>query len=88
MIGQKFNGKWTINTLGEKNDAINKGLGQVNELRVVARGKSAVLYVNDRDIATYTHGPAEVGRKIGVYVEARADPSIWAFSNLTIRKVQ
>jgi hypothetical protein len=88
FIGQIIKGKWTINDLDPPDGAANIGAGQVNELRVVMKGKSAVLYVNDNQLATYTHGPATVGGMIGLYGEAGDDPCTCAFSNLTVRKAQ
>ena len=64
---------------------IRKGLGQFNELRVVTKGKSAQLIINDEKLATYTGFPPEAGSGIGLLATSGDTPSTWMFSDLVVR---
>jgi len=65
--------------------SIRKGLGKVNELRVVTKGKSAQLLINDEKLATYTGFPPDGGSRIGLIAESGNEPCTWAFSSLVVR---
>jgi hypothetical protein len=67
-------------------DEVLKGLGQVNQLRVVTSGKSATVYVNDKQIATFKGFPPTGGSQIGLQADSGTEPYTWAFSELSVRK--
>lgn len=66
------------------NKAVNKGLGQTNELRVLTVGKSATLYVNGQEIATTAGFPPPSGGRIGLHAESGATVYTWEFSDLEV----
>ena len=49
-----------------ENQAINKGIGQVNKLRVVTQGRQATAYINDKQVTTFNGQPPQGGGCIGV----------------------
>ena len=76
-----------VNPVGyASNAAVNKGVGQVNELRVLTVGKSATLYVNDKQIATIKGFPPALGGRVGVHAESGTTVYTWEFSGLEVRQ--
>jgi hypothetical protein len=67
-------------------DEVNKGLGQMNALRVVTSGKLATIYVNDTQVATFKGYPPAGPSKIGMHAESGTDPSTWSFSGVSVHK--
>jgi hypothetical protein len=84
---KNFGGK-TESLAGSKVlDSVVKGKGQVNELRVVTKGKKATVYVNDQPAASVENDALpEFGSKIGLFGGATAEPYSWSFSDLIVRK--
>lgn len=68
-------------------DAVKKGIGEVNELRVVTKGNVATFYVNDQPIATCQGKPPELGSQIGLRAVSAAELYTWAFADLKVRKL-
>ena len=70
-------------------DEVLKGIGRVNELRVVTQGKTATVYVNEKQAASIeTDALPEGGSKIGLYAGSGSEPYSWSFSDLVVRKPQ
>jgi len=69
-------------------DSIKKGLNQVNELRVVTKGKMATFYINGQQIATFKGFPPDGGSEFGVYAESGEVVYVWQFSDLMVLKPQ
>lgn len=67
-------------------DAVRKGVGQSNQLRVVTKGKSAEIYVNDQKVADYQGDPPPHGGRIGLGGGSDDNLYTWAFSDLVVRK--
>jgi hypothetical protein len=90
--GQLAVKRWTNNrTLSpvdwRETTAIKKGVGQTNELRVVAKGNQATVYVNDTEVVTFKGQPPQGGGFIGVRgSSAEKSPITWEFSDLKITK--
>jgi hypothetical protein len=67
--------------------SIKKGIGQVNELRVVTRGNRATAYINDTEVITFNGQPPDGGSLIGVKASsAEKSQIVWEFSDLKITK--
>jgi hypothetical protein len=67
--------------------AIKKGVGQTNELRVVAKGNQATVYINDTEVITFKGQPPQGGGFVGVRgSSAEKSPIVWEFSDLKITK--
>src|ERR1700737_3370770 len=68
-----------------ENEAINKGIGQVNKLRVVTKGRQAIAYINDKQLTTFSGQPPQGGGCVGVSGGSpeRAQ-NTWQFTNLQV----
>src|SRR5580693_1926774 len=72
-----------------ENEAINKGIGQVNRLRVVTKGHQATAYINDKQVATFNGQPPHGGGCIGVSGGSPENAqNIWQFANLQVIALQ
>lgn len=82
------NGRLLAPVLLKPNDAIDEGLGKLNELRVVTRGKSATVYINGRPAASVEGTPPEHGSLVGVMARSPAVRCRWEFSDFVVREPQ
>ena len=72
-----------------KNEAIHKGIGQVNKLRVVTKGHQATAYINDKQVTTFNGQPPQGGSCIGVSGGSPENAqNTWQFTNLQVVAVQ
>jgi hypothetical protein len=69
-------------------DAVKKGLNQVNELRVVTKGHMATVYINDKEVASFKGFPPEGGSEVGLHAESGTAIYTWTFSDFVVRKPQ
>ena len=68
-----------------ENGAINKGIGQVNKLRVVTKGRQATAYINDKQVTTFDGQPPQGGGCIGVSGGSPENAqNTWQFANLRV----
>lgn len=68
-----------------ENEAISKGIGQVNKLRVVTKGRQATAYINDKLVTTFYGQPPQGGGCIGVSGgSAQNSQNTWQFTNLQV----
>jgi hypothetical protein len=80
------NSKW-LNPVGWRpSDAVKKGIGQVNELRVVTKGKTATFYVNDKEVVTFKGFPPDGGSLVGLHGESNDSAYTWEFTDFVVRK--
>src|SRR5580700_1027163 len=71
-----------------ENEAIDKGIGQVNKLRVVTKGRQATAYINDKQVTTFYGQPPQGGGCIGVSGgSAENAQNTWQFANLQVMAV-
>jgi glucose/mannose transport system substrate-binding protein len=69
--------------------AINKGIGQVNKLRVVTKNHQAIAYINDQPVATFTGQPPQGGGCVGVSGGSPENAqNIWQFTNLQVMALE
>jgi glucose/mannose transport system substrate-binding protein len=67
------------------NQAINKGIEQVNRLRVVTTGSEATAYINDKQVAKVNGQPPPGGGRIGISGGSAKDfQNVWQFANLKV----
>ncbi len=65
-VQRLIRGRW-LSPVGWRNsDAIKKGTDQPNLLRVVTKGRSATIYINGKELATFSTQPPEGGQLVGV----------------------
>lgn len=66
---------------------IQKGIGQVNQLRVVTKGSQATVYINGIEVVTFNGQPPQGGGFIGVKGSSAEKSQItWEFSELKVTK--
>ncbi|MBV9105339.1 MAG: extracellular solute-binding protein [Verrucomicrobia bacterium] len=77
--------RW-LNPVGwTASDAINKGIGQVNKLRVVTKLRQATAYINDKQVITINGQPPQGGGCVGVSGgSAQESQNTWQFANLRV----
>ena len=69
-VGRYANNRWLTVIEWKPNDAIKKGLGQANELRIVTKGHTATLYVNGVQLANFKGQPPEGGGAVGLMADS------------------
>jgi len=87
QVARRTRDRWLTVVDGRILDAIRRGVGQENTIRVTTRGSLATIYVNDQQVTSFRGYPPAEGGKIGVQAEADADPTMWAFANVVVREL-
>lgn len=86
-VSRYVNGRTLYPVSSQKDSAINTANGAVNHLRVVTKGNQATIYINDKQLATFTGQPPEGGGLIGLQGDSPTNiRNSWGFSNLKITK--
>src|SRR5580692_8963262 len=68
-----------------ENAAISKGVGQLNKLRVVTKGRQATAYINDQQVTTFDGQPPQGGGCVGVSGGSPENTqNTWQFANLRV----
>jgi glucose/mannose transport system substrate-binding protein len=77
--------RWLTPVGWTESDAINKGVGQVNKLRVATRGRQASAFINDKQVITINGQPPQGGACVGISGGSAPDSQdIWLFANLRV----
>ncbi len=77
--------RWLSPVGWTKSEAMNTGIGQVNNLRVVTKGRQATAYVNDKEVVTINGQPPQGGGCVGISGGSAQDSqNIWQFANLRV----
>jgi glucose/mannose transport system substrate-binding protein len=77
--------RWLSPVGWTENSAINKGIGQVNKLRVTTKGRQATAYINDKEVVTINGQPPLGGGCVGISGGSAQDAqNTWQFANLRI----
>src|ERR1700722_8961346 len=77
--------RWLTPVGWTESDAINKGLGQSNKLRVVTKGRQATAFVNDQQVITINGQPPQGGGCVGISGgSAQDNQNTWQFANLRV----
>ena len=72
-----------------ESEAIKKGIGQVNKLRVVTKNHQATAYINDQRVATFTGQPPQGGGCVGVSGGSPENAqNTWQFTDLQVMDLQ
>jgi glucose/mannose transport system substrate-binding protein len=84
-ISQYVTGQWLTPVNWTKSEAINKGVGQVNRLRVVTKGDAATAYVNDKQIVMIKGQSPQGGSRVGISGgSTKNSQNTWQFANLKV----
>ena len=86
-VNRWVNGNRSATVDWRENAAVKKGVGQINQLRVVTKGNQATVYINDMEAVTFKGQPPDGGGFIGVKGNsAEKSQIVWEFSDLKITK--
>src|SRR5258708_38690274 len=78
-------GQWLTPVNWTEDEAINKGVEQVNRLRVVTKSGVATAYVNDKQIVMIKGQPPPSGSRVGISgVSTKNSQNTWQFANLKV----
>ncbi|MBV9999389.1 MAG: extracellular solute-binding protein [Verrucomicrobia bacterium] len=84
-ISRYVTDRWLNPINWTETNALNKGLGQVNRLRLVTTSHQAIIYINDTSILTFNGQPPRGGGCIGISgTSAEGSPTVWQFANLRV----
>ena len=84
-ISRYVTDRWLQPVDWTESEAVNKGIGQVNKLRVVTKGPQATAYINDKQVTTFNGQPPQGGGCIGVFgVSPENAQNTWQFTNLQV----
>jgi glucose/mannose transport system substrate-binding protein len=84
-ISHYLGNQWLTSVNWTGNEAINKGPGQVNRLRIVTNGDKATAYINDKQVATIKGQPPQGGGRVGLSGgSAKNSQNTWQFANLKV----
>jgi glucose/mannose transport system substrate-binding protein len=77
--------RWLTPVGWTENDAVNKGIGQVNKLRVVTKGRQATAFVNDKQVIVINGQPPQGGGCVGISGgSAQHSQNTWQFASLRV----
>jgi glucose/mannose transport system substrate-binding protein len=77
--------RWLNPASWTQSDAINKGIGQTNKLRVVTKGRQAVAYINGQEVVTINGQPPQGGGCVGISGGSAQDSqNTWEFASLRV----
>jgi glucose/mannose transport system substrate-binding protein len=77
--------RWLTPVGWTANSAINGGIGQVNKLRVVTKGRQAIAYINDKEVITINGQPPQGGGCVGISGGSAQDAqNTWEFASLRV----
>ncbi len=84
-VFRKVNDEWVTVVPRTMSDTIKKGIGAVNELRVVLNNRNSLLYINGVQVQEFRGQPPEDGGAIGVFAGSEShQQSEWRFLNITV----
>jgi glucose/mannose transport system substrate-binding protein len=83
-VSHYVTGQWLNPVNWTQNEAINKGVEQVNRLRVITKGSEATAYVNDKQVATIKGQPPPEGSRVGISGSTKNSQDTWHFANLKV----
>ena len=77
--------RWLTPVGWTESDAVNKGVGQVNKLRVVTKGRQATAFINDKQVITINGQPPQGGGCVGISGgSAQESQNTWQFASLRV----
>jgi len=84
-ISRYVTDRWLQPVGWTENEAVKKGIGQVNKLRVVTRARLGTAYINDKQVTIFSGQPPPGGGCVGVSGgSAENSQNTWQFANLRV----
>lgn len=90
QVRRRLEGKWTAPVIAwTKTDAIKQGPNQPNNLRLVLKGQSVTIEINDKEVARFRAQAPDQPSMIGVTAASAAGKSDhWWISDLKVTNVK
>ncbi len=76
-------GRWLAPVTWRASDALKKGVGAVNQVKLVTRGNRGTVFFNGKEVISFSGQPPEGGGLIGFYVDSGGVNSV-AFSDFKV----
>jgi len=77
--------RWLTPVGWTDSNAVNKGVGQVNKLRVVTKGRQVTAFINDQQVIAINGQPPQGGGCVGVSGGSAQDlQNTWQFASLRV----
>jgi glucose/mannose transport system substrate-binding protein len=77
--------RWLTPVGWTESGAVNKGVGQVNKLRVVTKGRQATAFINDQQVIAINGQPPQGGGCVGISGGSAQDlQNTWQFASLRV----
>jgi hypothetical protein len=86
-VAQLSSGKWSYPVHLTASPAILQGTGKTNTLRVLTKGNTATLFVNDQQVGTLSGTPPAGGGSFGFIGDTgdqMSSPDTFDFTNFTV----
>jgi hypothetical protein len=85
MVARYTGAKWSNPIPWRTSEAIKKGIGEWNKLRVVTKGKQATFFINDAEITSIRGQPPEGGGLIGLEANSPKEETLtWELDDLRV----
>jgi glucose/mannose transport system substrate-binding protein len=84
-ISRYVTDRWLQPVAWTENEAVKKGIGQVNKLRVVTKAHQGTAYINDKQVTIFNGQPPPGGGCVGISGgSAENSQNTWQFANLRV----
>jgi hypothetical protein len=86
-LSQKSGGNWSFTSTSAPNPAVMQGMGKTNTLRVLTKGNTASLYVNNQLVDSIVATPPAGGGVMGFYAQTDSTyttKETWQIGNFTV----
>jgi hypothetical protein len=84
-IQRNVNGRYLLPVAWRESDAIKKGLGAENQVKVVTKDKKATVFINGKEVISFSGQPPQGGTLVGFKVASGPEGSnTVAFSNFQL----
>jgi glucose/mannose transport system substrate-binding protein len=84
-ISRYVTDRWLNPVSWTPSEAVNKGVGQVNRLRVVTKGSQATAFINDIQVSAFDGQPPQGGSCVGVSGSSPGNSqNTWQFARLKV----
>src|SRR6516165_2743050 len=84
-ISRYVTDRWLQPVAWTENEAVKKGIGQVNKLRVVTKARQGTAYINDKQVTIFNGQPPPGGGCVGISGgSAENSQNTWQVANLRV----
>jgi hypothetical protein len=88
LVSRKIAGNWATISSRKKNEAVNAGLGAVNQIKVTTIGHVASVFINGRKIQDLKGQPLKTGGSVGVFGESeKKHQNEWRYLDIMVTEL-